>query len=409
MEYEPKKIRIKRPSDHAPKRTEISEKSRSYIFLILFFLVPILIFSASLMLFLLAPSPHPSYPFELGRFSGTAEIYSHKTKELTTITRRSHRQIVLNVRDKIKTQSDSDLDFKIPGVLDLRLKASSELEVVRPKNEEELKFKLNKGGLLGLTSDQFGNRSIEVQTPRLTALIRNASFLIQTGKVYSAASALTGEITVKLGKPKKTFTVAPLEIFTMTDDKKIEPKPKRVNYQEWKTLSEARDLTDVSIEQIAEQVDLRKKAGNFFKYVFDEGVFFKPNSGYAEREFYEDPESKEIVLRIDYDVFPPGSFSGVYFKIRNLDLSKVHRISLNVKSDPQKPAPKQFRIELKDQFTIVRGFSVTPIAKDWKNYSFDLNATKSTLIAEMVFVFENSRVGPLNANGIIYVKDLMIE
>ena len=352
---------------------------------------------------------HISYPFELGRFSGTAEIYSYQNRQWTTVTRRGHQQIMLNPRDKIRTQSDSDLDFRIPEVLDLRLKASSELEIMKTKYEEELKFKLNKGGLLGLTGDQFGNRELEVITPRLISTVQgNASFLIQTGKVYSSAGALVGQITVQLPKSKNIVTIHTLETFMRTDDKKMELKTKRVNYQEWKALSEVRDLTVVSAEEMAEQFDLRKKAGNFFNYVFDEGVFFKPNWGYAEREFYEDSESKQVILRITYDVFPQSSFSGMYFKIRGLDLSKVHRISMNVKSDPGKSVPNQFRIEFKDQLSTVRGFAVSPISKDWKNYAFDFNTLKPTPVGEMVFVFENIRVGALNTSGTVYIKDLTI-
>lgn len=403
------KIKIKFTPEHK-LRNALSEKRRNYFLLILFFLVPILIFITSLLLFFLSPTTHVSYPFELGRFAGTAEVYSHKTKEWMVITRRSHRQIVLNLRDKIRTQSDSDLDFRIPNVLDFRLKASSELELMRTGKEEELKFKLNKGGLLGITGDQFRDHKLEVVTPRLVATIQDhSSFLVQTGKVYSSAGALTGKMSARLPKSKKTVTINTLETLMRTGDKRAELKSRRVNYQEWKALSEARDLTVVPVEKIAEQVDLRKKAGTLFRYVFDEGVFFKPNWGYMEREFYEDPETKQVILRIDYDVFPQNSFAGMYFKTRDLDLSQVHRISMNVKSDSGKPIPDQFRIEFKDQLVTVRGFAVKPISRDWKNYNFELNVVKPTFVGEMVFVFENARVGPLNTSGTVYVKDLMIE
>jgi len=408
MEPGTRKIKIKIQTEQE-RQADTSEKARNYLLLILFFLVPTLIFAASLALFLLSPSTHISYPFELGRFSGTAEIYSHQNRQWTTVTRQSHRQIILNPRDKIRTQSDSDLDFRIPEVLDLRLKASSELEIMKTKHEEELKFKLNKGGLLGLTGDQFGNRKLEVITPRLISTVQGtASFLIQTGKVYSSAGALVGQITAQLPKSKNLVTIHAFETFMRTDDKKMEFKTKRVNYQEWKALSEVRDLTVVSVEAMTEQFDLRKKAGNFFNYVFDDGVFFKPNWGYAEREFYEDSESKQVILRIAYDVFPQSSFSGMYFKIRGLDLSKVHQISMNVKSDPGKPVPNQFRIEFKDRLSTARGFAVKPISKDWKNYAFDFNTLNPTPVGEIVFVFENIRVGVLNTSGTVYIKDLTI-
>ncbi len=410
MDPKLKKIKIRIPAEESGL-SPIAETGRNYILILLFFLVPALIFVASLFLFLASPSSRVSYPFELGRFSGTAEVYSHKDKKWVTVTRRSHRQVVLSPRDKIRTQSDSDLDFSIPNVLELRLKASSEVEVMKTKHEEQLKFKLSKGGLLGFTDTQFGNRELEVVTPRLDTEIQDdATFFIQTGKVYSQAGALVGKINVRPAKKsKQKVTVNALETVMVKDDPKAEFKPKRVNYQEWKALSEARDLTTVSVEKAAEQVDLRKKAGSMFKFVFDEGVFFKPNWGFADREFYESPDSKEVILRLDYDVFPQNSFSGMYFKTRDLDLSRVKRISLNVKSDPNKSAPDQFRIELKDELSTVRGYAVKPISKDWTNYNFEIHVVKPTPIGEVVFVFENTRVGALNTSGRVYIKDLIIE
>ena len=408
-ELKVEKLQIKLPADPGIQLKNLPKKGRHSVLMVLFFLVPAIILGASLLLFLFSSSAHFAYPFELGRFSGTAEIYSHKTKQWTTVTRRSHRQIILYAKDRIRTLSDSDLDFRIPNALDLRLKASSEMELMKTRYDEELKFKLIKGGLLGMTDDQFGNRKLEVTTPRFNAMIQNqGSFLIQTGKADSSAAALSGQIIVKAPRSRKAVLIKPLEILTQ-DDKNAPFKAKRVNYQEWKTVGEVRDLTVVTAEKVAEQIDLRKKAGTLFKYVFDEGVFFKPNWGYAEREFYEDSESKQVMLRIDYDVFPQNSFSGMYFKTRDLDLSKVHRISFDVKSDSQKPIPSQFRIELKDQLATVRGFSVKPISKEWKHYTFEFNAPKPVSVGEVVFVFENSRIGALNTNGTIYVKDLMIE
>ena len=153
----------------------------------------------------------------------------------------------------------------------------------------------------------------------------------------------------------------------------------------------------------------RKKAGSLFHYVFDEGVFYKPNWGYANREFYKDETEDAVVLRLDYDVYPQNSFSGMYFKIRGLDLSKVRHLSFNLRGDAEKPSPQQFRIEFKDQLSIVRGFAVKPITHDWRFYSFDFNAQRPTPVSEMVFVFENTRVGPLNTNSTVYLKDLNIE
>lgn len=404
------KMRTKLPTDRERAMGMPEQGGRNYVPLVLFFLVPTLVFIASWMLFLLSPSAQ-AFPFELGRFAGTAELYSHQNKQWTLVTRKNHRQIVLHPRDKIRTQNDSDLDFRVPGVLDLRLKASSELEIVRTKRDQEFKFKLNKGGLLGLTGDQFGTDNLQVVTPHLISTVQDhASFLIQTGKTYSSTGVLTGQILVQPSKKsKQKIILSALETSMIMEGKKIELRPKRINDQEWKALNEVRDLTVVTPEKIAGQVGLRKKAGNFFNYVFDEGAFFQPNWSYAEREFYEDAQSQKIILQVDYDVFPRNSFSGLYFKTRNLDLSKVHRIGMSVKSAAGKPIPDQFRIELKDRFSTARAFTVKSISRDWKNYSFELKMTKPTPAEEIAFVFENSRIGTLSASGTIYIKDLVIE
>lgn len=402
------RLKIKNPIDQDPAAGSARKGRGNFIFLALFFLAVLVILAGSLWLFF-SPKAAVSYPFELGRFSGKAEIYSYATKKWTTVTRRQYRQIVLRHRDRIKTESDSDLDFRIPGVFNFRLKPSSEIEFLKSRKPGEIKAKLNTGALLGQTGEEVGNHKLELETERINAAIREAYFLIQTGKEGTTVSSLKGEVLVGQPKAKKMVPVKMLETVTKTDEQADIPKPNRMNYQEWRTLSEVRDLTSVTAEQIAEQLDLRKKAGNFFKYVFDEGVFFKPNWGYAEREFYEDPELKQVIFRLDYDVFPQSSFSGMYFKTRDLDLSKKRHISLNVKADASKPVPDQFRIELKDHMSTVRGFAIKGITTNWNNYSFELTAAKPTPVDEMVFVFENTRVGPLNTNGTVYIKDLIIE
>ena len=295
-------------------------------------------------------------------------------------------------------------------VLDLRLKPSSEMEMLRSKEAlHQLRLKLHRGALLGISGEQFKGRQLEVETPVLVAAVRGTAFLIRSDLQGTSVTVLEGMVEVRPRHSKEVVMVNSLEILTVTPKNKGLLKPKRVNYQEWRTATEVRDLISVSAKQEAEQVDLRKKAGSFFNYVFDEGVFFKPNWGFADREFYKDEETNTIILRINYDVYPQDSFSGMYFKTRDLDLSKVHHLSFNLKAHPGKPIPDQFRIEFKDRFSTVRGFAVKAVTRDWRRYTFEFNARQPTLVSEVVFVFENSRVGPLNASGTIYIKDLTIE
>ena len=410
-----KRIQVQAPAETKGDQTGKSKKGNNYFLIALLFLIPFLIFAGALGLFLAGPSFQAPYECELGRFSGTAEVYSRKTRDWITITRRSHRQIALYPRDKIRTSADGDLDLNVPAALDLRLKQSSEVEVLPNRRAfnrsrgQELKLKLLRGSILGMPNKSPDDQALSIDTPAFLATIRHTSFLIQVNpKKQSSFGVLEGAAEVRPRNSKEVIQVKTLETLTASKGKTAVSKPRRVNYQEWRMLSEARDLITVSSEQVAEQLDLRKKAGSLFNYVFDEGVFYKPNWGYANREFYQE-ETGEVRLRMDYDVYPQDSYSGMYFKIRDLDLAKIRHLSFSLKADSGKPLPEQFRIEFKDKFSTVRGFAVKPITYDWRFYAFDFNAQRPTPISEMVFVFENSRVGPLSTNGTFFVKDLTIE
>ena len=390
-----------------------SEKGYNYFLLTLLFLIPLIVFALGLLFFFMGPSSSPlPYEWEIGRFSGKAEVYSRKMREWITVTRRTHHQIALYPSDRVKTGPDSDLDLTVEGVLDLRLKASSEIEMLGARaasGKNELKLILRQGALLGVIGEKTEGTILEIQAPTLTARVRQAFFSVEARDDKSAISVLDGSAQVKPARWKETFEIKALEILTATSDKKVIPKPKRLNYQEWNAVNEARDLIMVSPEEIAKQLDIRKETGSLFKYVFDEGVFYRLNWGYANHEFYKEEGTGTVMLRMDYDVYPDGCFSGMYFKTRDLDLSKVKHLSFQAKADPKKPAPEQFRIEFKDKFSILRGYSVKSLTKDWNFYAFDFNTQKPAPVSELVFVFENSRVGPLAADGAVLIKDLNIE
>ena len=427
----PRRVQIKSPSGTELSGDQAPDNRRNYFLIVSIFLILVSIFVAGLVLFLMGPTAPAAYNCEIGRFSGIAEVYSDQKGEWTTITRRTHHQITLHPRDKIKTGPEADVDLKVASTFDLRLKPSSEIEVLSAKrgsHSKALRLRLHQGSILGMSNEALKDQPLEIDAPLLIAAIQQASFLVQANhKDQSSVGVLEGAVEVRSRSLKETVKVQALEMLTIVQGAKEPPKPKRVNYQEWKALGEAHDLTAVSIEAIAKQLDLRKKAGSFFNYVFDEGVFYTPNWGYASREFYgaggaakvlrqegEPPalfngESGPVVLRLDYDVFPQDSFSGMYFKVRDLDLSKVHHLSFNLRGGPQKTPPEQFRIEFKDRLSTVRGFAVKPVTHDWRFYTFEFNAQKPTPVSEMVFVFEHSKVGTSSTSGQVYIKDLNIE
>ena len=143
----------------------------------------------------------------------------------------------------------------------------------------------------------------------------------------------------------------------------------------------------------AEQIDLSKSAGSFFNVVFDHGSFYTPKVGYAGREFFKDPDSGQVFLETEYDVFPMGSFSGVYIKTRDFDISKYTGLSFEVRRKAEEGAPESFFIELKSKGNVVRRYAPRTFEKTWKLVEFDFHEKKPLVVNEVVFVFTNARVG----------------
>jgi hypothetical protein len=169
------------------------------------------------------------------------------------------------------------------------------------------------------------------------------------------------------------------------------------------------NLVKATPKRIAEKPNLMKQAGSLFNYVFDEGVFFKPSAARASRQFLMDRESKTVLLRVDYDVSPQNSISGIHFKTRNLDLSQLKHVSFSAKAGENKPLPVRFRIEFKNGSSSVRRFSVAPVAYEWNSYRFDFDVANPTDISEIVLVFEHEKVGPAATAGTVDFKNLTLE
>ncbi|MBI4711554.1 MAG: hypothetical protein HY767_03725, partial [Candidatus Omnitrophica bacterium] len=156
---------------------------------------------------------------------------------------------------------------------------------------------------------------------------------------------------------------------------------------------ETYELLAKSAAMEAEQINLSKLAGNFFDVVFDHGTFFTPKIGYAGREFFKDPDLGQVLLETEYDVFPAGSFCGVYIKTRDFDISKYAGLSFEIRRKGEEGVPESFFIELKSRGNVVRRFAPRNFEKDWKPIEFDFHANKSIVVNEVVFVFTNARVG----------------
>jgi len=427
--------RIKLKSPHHHSESVLPEPdSKKPIWLVAALFVALLILVTSGIIFFLLGPKRGQMPealvFNVERFSGNVSIYSRQKEAWIPLSRTDFRGTRIGPGDLVKTANDADIDLRVPTLFEARIKPDSEVEVLESEAPRSpgffagesdevftaLTIRLSKGGFLGLTREAFQNKRVEVQIPNALVRSEEASFFIRVLPKNTIVSVLDGAMEVEVDSQPAPVRIPSLHSLVITRSGNIFEKPKRLTYQSWRAVNEVRDLVFETQEEAEKQVDLRQKAGSLFKYVFDEGTFFTPNLGFAKREFFED-EHGDVLLKIDYDVYPQNALVGTYMKTRELDLSKVDHMSFEMKAAIKgekrelKPEniPKMIRIELKKRSEIIRGFAVKPITTDWRLYSFDLPAQKEELVNEVVFVFENTRIGTLSRKGAVLIKNLTIE
>ena len=112
--------------------------------------------------------------------------------------------------------------------------------------------------------------------------------------------------------------------------------------------------------------------------------------------------------KTDYDVFPKGSWVGLYFKTRHFDFSKVKTFSIDARQVPGKNSPDYVRIEFKTKFSIVRTFALKMIRENWQTFSFPISFSKETPITEVTMMFTHDKVGP-NKTGSVQFKNFNFE
>jgi hypothetical protein len=215
---------------------------------------------------------------------------------------------------------------------------------------------------------------------------------------------LKGNLHVDSGPffKRETASVKPLEYI---DAEKGLPlgKPVRVTREYWNQLKEAYELCATSAEAEAVQLDLSKHAGTFFKYVFDHGTFYTPKIGFARREFVKDDASGDVYFELEYDVFPKGSYVGMYTKARDFDLSQFKAFEFEVRTIPDEGFPESLRIEVKSGTNIVKVFQPFGFTPTWQKISIPIHYEKATPINEVTIVILNEKAGE-NKKGILHFK-----
>lgn len=352
------------------------------------------------------PKNLPTY--QIQNFIGKVEVYAKDKKAWVPAQRGS----VLGAKDRIRTGPQSEIDLQVPEQIAIRLKENSEIEVQSPALlEKSVRFRLHllRGILLGSTEKKFEGEKLEITTPTLVAAVRGTLFQMEVrpDTQESSVRVLKGSVAVKSRKTRKTVLVRALE---KTEVGRSAPPlaPVRVTRQEWDQMKEAYELIRTSAALEAAQMDLSKQAGNLFEYVFDHGTFYTPKFGFAEREFIRDEATGKVYLKIDYDVFPTGSFVGVYMKIRGLNVQKYKGLGFQARVKPEEGYPNAFRIELKSGTGVVRAFAPREFKETWTPFKFPAIFRKPVEITEVTLVFSNEKVGN-HKKGTIYLEDISLE
>lgn len=361
-------------------------------------------------------SPHVFSPlaFEISGFEGDAKIYDTQHQSWRTPKRGEE----FLTSQKLKTGADGIINFKVERDLMFRLKENSELENKESKKvgeKEVYKLHLNQGVLLGTTGKPFDRKQaaqkavLQVGTAEYLANVHSAMYRIQAPSTEGQEpdfGVLRGSVEVM--KPSvfgrtKGVLIRGLEHATVANG--ALGASKKVTHVEWAKLNEAYELLHKSAAQEAEQIDLSKSAGSLFQFVFDHGTFFTPKLGYANREFFKDPDSGEVILEAEYDVFPVGSYDGIYMKARNFDLSQYAGFSIEARRKGDEGTPESFSVEVKSRGNVIRRYVARGFERNWKVMTYDFHAKKQTPVSEVVFVFSNARVGEAK-KGILQFRNL---
>lgn len=340
-------------------------------------------------------------PLVIQNFFGPVQVFSVEQKAWGE----PERGQLLKVFEKIRTGPAGEADLRNPEKMRLRLKENSEIDILPPRFFEKtggLRLKLFRGTVLGITIQRLTPGFFEISTSKLSATAEKGMFLIkedlETGESF--ASVLNGFLKVRgNGAGVAWKVVRPQEKMVATEAQGISG-PNPVSREEWNEIKEAYQLVQINQEVEARQQDLSKEAGNLFQFVFDQGTFYAPDFGFAQREFFKDPLSGEVWLSIEYDVFPTSSMAGVYLKTRGLDLSKFSSFEFEAKGVEAEGIPAGFRVELKAE-SVLRAYALRNLTQKWQTFQYPLNFKKPTSISEITLLFANDKVGEYKQGSVL--------
>jgi hypothetical protein len=236
--------------------------------------------------------------------------------------------------------------------------------------------------------------------------VQDSTFRVQLSEKDPWLGVMRGSVRSEVEKTSdQPFMIRALEKVAISDQP-LEA-PTKVSQEEWGLLRETYEMNTKTAAQEAMQLDLSKRAGDFFQYVFDHGTFYTEDVGYTVRDFYEDKDSGEVYLEAEYDVFPANSFVGLYVLTRDLDARDYGGIRFEVRRKPEEGYPDRFYIELKSKGQIIHRFEITDLKPGWESRQVDFFTPVSLPITEVTLVFLNETIGQTK-KGYIQMRNLQM-
>lgn len=387
-----------------PKKNKSSGPIKGLLIVLLLFVVVAGVYA------LIPANPLP--PLEVENFSGDVEIYNRSSRSWEKIARGQYIQM----GDKLRSGKDGEVNLELPGEIRVRVKQNSEFGFLGPKPYDKnpyMRLNLEDGEMLIATQKGFTDEKMDFVTPHSVVQTSGGYFRVEANDETNKSSVglMRGKAQVRKNEFLNEDWVEIKGLETLeVDDTGIVKNPTRVTRDEWNLLREIYELTIKSAASEAEQLDISKEAGTFFNYVFDHGTFYTPKLGYAGRDFFKEESSGETLLEVEYDVFPRGSFVGVYIKTRELNLMDYDFLELETRRVEDEGSPLNVKIELKSKSNVVRSFAIKQPQIKWEKQVFPLRVKKETLSNEMTLVFIHDRVGEdkkgaLQLRNINLVKD----
>ena len=136
----------------------------------------------------------------------------------------------------------------------------------------------------------------------------------------------------------------------------------------------------------------------------DMGAFFEPGRAKASFKIIESNEGASS-LEIHYDVNQRYTYSGVYLRYDDLDVTKRRSLAFQIKGDEQAGFPKTVKVELKYQGEYVQ-FEHIPVNSTWTDAKI-LLPPNSQKVDEVTFVIENAAAGQ-HQKGKVLVRSLVL-